>query len=138
MDQYSSAACSSTVSQRCPFSSVSCTTMLLGDSMISFGMKLMARTLFLFLLFEIPLIFLQKFRKTRSRRWRADSFSLCPILPRDACLENVEGNAGLSGDISPMPKCLSIYLKAKFLITGFNIRTDHITQKWMDRGFNKP
>ena len=45
---------------------------------------------------------------------------------RDACLENVEGNAGLSADFSPMPKCLSVYLKTKFWITGVNIRTDHI------------
>ena len=67
MDQYNSTACSSTVSRRCPFYSVSCTTTSLGDSMISFGRKVMvtnllARTLFLFLLFEISLSFRQIFR----------------------------------------------------------------------------
>ena len=41
---------------------------------------------------------------------------------RDACLENVKGNAGLSADFSPMPKCLSVYLKMKFWITGVDIR----------------
>ena len=49
----------------------------------------------------------------------------------DACLENVESKAGLSGDRSPMPKCFSIKLKTKFWITGVNIRADHINQRWM-------
>ena len=34
------------------------------------------------------------------------------------CLENVEGSVGLSADFSPMPKCLSVYLKTKFQNTG--------------------
>ena len=56
---------------------------------------------------------------------------------RNACLENVEGGAGMSADFSPMPKCFSVYLKMKLWIIRFNIRTDHINQKWMDRGFNE-
>lgn len=57
---------------------------------------------------------------------------------QDACLENVKGSAGLSADLSPMPKLsASVYLKTKFAITGVNIRTDHFNQKWMDRGFNE-
>ena len=52
---------------------------------------------------------------------------------RDASLENIEGNARLSGDFSPVPKCFSIYLKTKFWITGVTLRTDHIDQKWTNR-----
>lgn len=70
-----------------PFSSLSCDTTSLGDSMISFGMKFMVthlldRTLLLFLLLEIPSIFRQKFRMfvaiARPTRSRADSSSLYP------------------------------------------------------------
>ena len=35
-----------------------------------------------------------------------------------------------------MSKCLSVYFKAKFGVTGQQARTDHINQKKMDRGFN--
>ena len=80
MDQYSSAACSSTASRRRPFSSVSCTTMLLGDSMISFGMKLMV-TLWL--------------ARTVSFLTVRDSIDLPPEI------SNVRGN-GVNNTIAPM------------------------------------